>query len=155
MNRTYSFINDDRAVTEPYTDLPAIGLVVVGVLLFGYLLCSAYSACAAKAAYADMKDDLRTLALSLSADPGIALDGGASVLDAHKLDNISTTSEMIRKYGRPGETVAIQVAAGGFRWSSGSMDRVSAGYMLPVTVRLNDACCIAGTLTVIVAGGGR
>ena len=154
MSLTCSFIDDESAVTEPYTDLPAIGLVVVGVLLFGYLLCSAYSACAGKAAYADLKDDLRTLALALSADPGIALDGGASVLDAHKLDNIST-SEMIRKYGRPGETVAIQVSAGELRWSSGSMDRVSAGYMLPVTVRLNDARCMAGTLTVSVAGGGR
>ncbi len=154
MSLTYSFIDDDRAVTEPYTDLPAVGLVVVGVLLFGYLLCSAYSAYEAKACYADLKDDLRTLALALTADPGIALDGGASVLDAHKLDNIST-GEMIRKYGRPGETVAIEVTAGGLRWSSGSPGRVSAGYMLPVTVRLNDARCMAGTLTVSVAEGGR
>jgi hypothetical protein len=151
---TCSFIDDERAITEPYTDLPAIGLVVVGVLLFGYLLCSAYSASVAKAAYSDLKDDLRTLALAIAADPGIALDDVTSVLDAHKLDNIST-GDMIRKYGRPGETVAIRVAAGELCWSSGSMDRVSAGYLLPVTVRLNDARCMAGTLTVSVAGGGR
>lgn len=154
MNRTCSFINDDRAVTEPYTDLPAIGLVVIGVLLFGYLLCSAYSAYAAKTSYADLKDDLRTLALTISADPGIAVDGTASVLDAGKLNNLSATTDWLRKYGRPGEAVAIGVSAGEFRWSSGSMDRVSAGYVLPVVVRLNDARCLAGTMTVSVAGGG-
>ncbi len=93
---TSSFIDDDRGVTEPYTDLPAVGLVVVGILLFGYLLCSAYSAYAAKASYADMKEDLRTLAVALSGDPGIACEGGTAVLDARKLDNISAGGDWLR-----------------------------------------------------------
>lgn len=150
-----SFISDDRAITEPYTDLPAVGLVVVGVLLFGYLLCSTYSTWAAKASYADLKDDLRTLALTLSADPRIAVDGGMAALDAHKLDNISSTTDLLRQYGRPGGTVVLGVAAGDFRWASVPAGKVSAGYLLPVVVRLNDARCISGTMTVSVTEGGR
>jgi hypothetical protein len=150
-----SFISDERAVTEPYTDLPAVGLVVVGVLLFGYLLCSAYTAYASKTCYADLKDDLRTMAISLSGDPGIACEGSATVLDAHKLANLSADDGLLRKYGRPGEAVAIEVAAGTLRWSSGPVDTVTASYALPVSVRLNDARCVAGTLIVTLGEARR
>jgi hypothetical protein len=152
---TSSFISDERAVTEPYTDLPAIGIVVIGVLLFGYLLCSAYSAYASKTCYADLKDDLRTMAVALSGDPGMACEGSAMVLDAHKLANLSSDDELLRKYGRPGEAVAIEAAAGTLRWASRPVDTVTASYALPVSVRLNDAQCIAGTLVVTLGEAGR
>jgi hypothetical protein len=150
-----SFTSDDRGVTEPYTDLPALGLIAVGILLFGYLLCSAYSVYAAKACYADLKEDLRTLAVALSGDPGIACEGSATVLDAHKLDNLSADNDWLRKYGRPGEAIAIEIIAGRNQWTSGTLNKATAGYVLPVTVRLNDARCLAGTLKVSVSGGGR
>ncbi len=150
-----SFTSDDQGVTEPYTDLPAIGLVVVGVLLFGYLICSAYSAYASKTCYADLKDDLRTMAVALSGDPGIACEGGATVLDAHKLDNLSVDDTLLRKYGRPGEAVAIEVTAETFRWSSSPVETAIVGYVLPVSVRLNDARCIAGTLVVTLGEARR
>ncbi|HEY3274206.1 MAG TPA: hypothetical protein VGJ92_10615 [Methanocella sp.] len=142
-------------MTEPYTDLPAVGMVVIGILLFGYVLCSAYSAYESKAAYADLKDDLRTMAVALSGDPGIAVEGSATVLDAHKLANLSTDDDLSGKYGRPGEAVAIEVIAGVFRWSSNPVDRVAASYVLPVTVRLNDARCLAGTLILTVGEARR
>ena len=142
-------------MTEPYTDLPALGLVVVGVLLFGYLLCSAYSAYASEASYADLKDDLRTMAMALSGDPALACEGGTAILDARKLDNLSAGSDFLRRYGRPGQTVALEIIVDGGRWSAGTVDHAVAGYSLPVAVRLNDARCLAGTLTVSVAEGGR
>jgi hypothetical protein len=150
-----SFISDDLGVTEPYTDLPAVGMVVIGIILFGYVLCSAYSAYESKASYADLKDDLRTMAVALSGDPGIAGEGSATVLDAHKLANLSTDDDLLGKYGRPGETVAIEVTAGTFRWSSNPVGRVTASYVLPVTVRLNDARCLAGTLILTVGEARR
>jgi len=64
-----SFISDDRGVTEPYADLPAIGMVAIGVLLFGYLLFSAYAAYASTAQYADLKDDLHTVAVAPAIPP--------------------------------------------------------------------------------------
>jgi hypothetical protein len=148
-----SFIRDDRGVTEPYTDLPAVGLVVLGILLFGYLICSAYSTYAARSCYADMKDDLRTLAVALSGDPDIACEGVSTILDAQKLENLSVGNDLLRKYGRPGDTVTIEVTADRFRWTTGPLDRVTAGYVLPVTVRLNDARCAPGTMTVCVSEG--
>jgi hypothetical protein len=152
---TFSFINDERAVTEPYTDLPAVGLVVIGVLLFGYLLCSAYSAYESKACYADLKDDLRTMAVALAGDPEIACEGSAAILEAQKLDNLSANVDLLRKFGRPGEEVAIEVAAGTLRWSSSPVDTVTASYALPVSVRLNDARCLAGTLIVTLGDARR
>ena len=150
-----SLARDDRGVTEPYTDLPALGLVVVGVLLFGYLLCSTYSAYASETSHADLKDDLRTMAVAISGDPALACGGGTGILDARKLDNLSAGCDFLRKYGRPGQTVALEISVDGQRWSSGSVDHAAAGYSLPVAVRLNDARCLAGTLTLIVAEGGR
>lgn len=155
MSLTSSFTDDDSGVTEPYTDLPALGLVAVGILLFGYLLCSAYSAYSAKACYADLKDDLRTMAVALSADPGIACDGGAMILDAHKLDNMSVSGDFPLRYGRPGETVAVEIVAGRFTWTSRLAGKVTAVYALPVTVRLNDARCLPGTLTVSISEVSR
>jgi hypothetical protein len=148
-------ISDDRGVTEPYTDLPAVGLVVIGILIFGYMLGSAYSAYASKTCYADLKDDLRTMAVALSGDPGLACEGSATVLDAHKLANLSMNDDFLMKYGRPGETVAIEVATGTFRWSSSPVDTVAASYVLPVSVRLNDARCLAGTLIVTLGEARR
>jgi hypothetical protein len=148
---TSSFISDERGVTEPYTDLPALGLVVVGILLFSCLLCGAYSAYAAKACYADLKDDLRTMAVALTGDPTLACDGSAMVLDAHKLDNMSAGGDFLRKYGRPGDAVAIEIVAGNYHWTSEAIGKASAAYVLPVTVRLNDARCLAGTMKVSVA----
>jgi hypothetical protein len=146
---------DDRAVTEPYTDLPALGLVAVGILLFGYLLCSAYSAYEAKASYVDLKDDLRTMAVALSADPGITFDGISGIMDARKLDNLSLSASFLRKYGRPGEGVFIEIMADRHGWTSGASGKVTAGYALPVTVRLNDARCLPGTLTISLTEGMR
>jgi hypothetical protein len=150
-----SFTSDERGVTEPYTDMPALGLVVVGTLLFGYLLFSAYSACAAKTGYADLKDDLRTMAVALAGDPALACDGGTGVLAVQKMNNLSPCDDFLRKYGRPGESVAIEISAGGNLWASGLAGNAAAGYVLPVTVRLNDARCLSGTLTVKVAEGGK
>lgn len=148
-------MHDDRAVTGPYTDLPALGLVAVGILLFGYLLCSAYSAYEAKASYVDQKEDLRTMAVALSADQGIACEGTSVILDARKLDNLSSHGNFLHKYGRPGEGVSLEIVADRFAWTSGLSAKATAGYALPVTVRLNDARCLPGTLTVSLTGGTR
>jgi hypothetical protein len=148
-------MHDDRAVTEPYTDLPAIGLVAAGIPLFGYLLCSAYLAYEAKAGYVDLKDDLRTMAVALTTDPDIACEGTATVLDAGKLDNLSLRGDFLCKYGRAGEGVSMEIIADRFTWTSGPSSKATAGYALPVAVRLNDARCLPGTLTISLTEGMR
>ncbi|OPY30774.1 MAG: hypothetical protein A4E28_00132 [Methanocella sp. PtaU1.Bin125] len=149
------FLNDDRAVTEPYTDLPALGLVAIGVLLFSYMVLSAYSSYEAKTYYADRKDDLRTMAVAIAADTSVACSGMSWVLEAQKLDNLSVRTDVFQGYGCPGEQVAAGIEGGIFAWSGGRHGdgTRSASYRLPVAIKLNDALCVPGTLTVTASGG--
>lgn len=157
MSNTSSFSSDERGVTEPYTDLPALGLVAIGVLLFAYIIFSAYSSYEAKAYYADRKDDLRTMAMAIAADPSVAREDMSCVLEAQKLDNVSCRADVFRGYGIPGEKVTARVEGGIFAWSAGREDGNlrSASYRLPVTVRLNDARCVSGTLILTASEGGQ
>ncbi len=138
-----SFTVDERGATEPYTDLPALGIVAVGLIVFSFLLFSAYSSYASSAYYAGVRGDLRCMARVAACDPMIC--EGAGVLDAHKLDNASSGFNL----GYPGSAVQVTITAPGYRWrlGQGSHGR-SASYALPVSVKLNDARCIPGTLTV-------
>lgn len=156
MSRTSSFSSDDRGVTGPYTDLPALGLVAIGTLLFAYLMFSAYASYEAKAYYADRKEDLRTLAVAIAADPHIAWEGMSGMLDAQKLNNASCEPEAMADFGIPGENVYAMIEAGHLRWAVGKQESGgrSASYRLPITVRLNDAGCLSGTLTVTATEGG-
>ncbi|MGA9140456.1 MAG: hypothetical protein WBZ29_09545 [Methanocella sp.] len=144
-------------MTEPYTDLPALGLVAIGMLLFAYIIFSAYSSYEAKAYYADRKDDLRTLANAIAADPSVACEDMSCVLEAQKLDNVSGRTDVFRGYGIPGEKVKARIDGDIFAWSAGIQDSRarSASYRLPITVRLNDARSIPGTLTVTTSEAGR
>jgi hypothetical protein len=139
-----SFIGDDRAATEPYTDLPALGIVAVGLIIFSFLMLSAYSSYASSAYYAGVKEDLRNMARMAACDPSIC--DGAGTLDAHKLDNASNNGF---DHGYPGSAVQVTVEAPGYQWRLGRSSRGrSASYALPVSIGLNDARCMPGTLTV-------
>ncbi|WP_424357853.1 hypothetical protein [Methanocella sp. MCL-LM] len=146
----YLFTSDDRGMTEPYTDLPAIGLVSVGILLFGYLMTSAYQSYSSSAYYAQEMDDLRAIAVSMAGDPAIAADGSQGLLDAKKLDNTKALAEMTGRYGHPGSAVSVEIEAGEYHWSAGASGAGrSARYRIPVCVVLNDASTISGFLTVV------
>ncbi len=145
----YSYISDDHGATEPYTDLPAIGLVAIGILLFGYLMTSAYFTYASDAFYTQETDDLRAIAISIAGDPGLIVDGRSGVMGAKKLDDGLAMADLAGRYGRPGSKVEIRVEAGGHTWHAGETGRgVSASYRLPICVVLNDATAVSGYLTV-------
>jgi hypothetical protein len=144
-----SFIGDERGATEPYTDLPALGIVAVGLIIFSFLMLSAYSSYASSAYYAGVKGDMRNMARAVACDPVIC--DGAGMLDVHKLDNASKNGF---DYGYPGSAVQVTVKAPGYQWRVGRSSRGrSASYMLPVSIKLNDARCIPGTLTVTMWEG--
>lgn len=146
-----SFTSDDRGITEPYTDLPALGIITIGILIFCCLIFSAYSAYASGAYYVAEKEDLRTIALALSCDPVIAADGSAGILVPGKLGYASGMRDMLKNYGPPGTGVAASINAGKLTWELGREGRGrSASYRLPVSVALNDAMCVPGTLTITV-----
>lgn len=151
MSHTCSFTSDDRGATEPYTDIPALGLVTIGVVLFGFLLASAYSSYAAKAYCAAERDDLRAIAITLAGDPSIACDGLYGVLDARKLDRVTGAPDPLKKYGRPGSGVSVRVEADKLSWDIGRPGKGrSVPYRLGLTVALNDARAEPGFMTVTV-----
>jgi len=140
---------DERGVTEPYTALPSLGIVAVGFIIFLYMMMSAYSSYASSAYYASVKDSLMSRARSAASDPSLSCSPG--VMDARRLDNASKMDA-----GYPGSRVEYMVEAQGYswRWGEAPMGR-SASVQLAVSVRLNDARCVPGTLRVTMWEGWR
>jgi hypothetical protein len=138
---------DERGVTEPYTGLPSLGIVAVGFIIFLYMIMSAYSSYASSAYYASVKDGLMSMARYAAADPSLSYSPG--VMDARRLDNATKTDA-----GYPGSKVEYIVEAQGYswRWGRASVGR-SASVQLAVSVRLNDARCVPGTLRVTMWEG--
>jgi hypothetical protein len=143
----YSFINDDRGVTEPYTDLPSLAILAVGLMLFGFLILSAYTSYASSAYYAAIKGDLREVALAIESDPAIISEGHPGVIVASNIDRAGPGA--LSGYGHPGTVLQATIEAPGYRWQIGETSKgVSASYRMPITVMLNDARSLPGTLTI-------
>ena len=144
--RTCSFIRDESGVTEPYTDLPALGIVTIGLIFFVYLMYSAYSFYASSAYSSSIRGDLINIANTLSCDP-VLTDGMPGLMDARRMDNASVQD--FSKYGYPGSVVRVTVESSEYGCSMGNASTgKSASYRLPVSIALSDARCIPGTLTV-------
>lgn len=144
---TYSFTSDDRGVTEPYTDLPSLAILAVGLILFGFLILSAYTSYASSAYDAAVKGDLREVALAIESDPAIISEGHPGVLMASHIDTVGQAA--LSGYGHPGAILQATIEAQGYRWQIGEASNgVSASYRMPVTVVLNDARSLPGTLTI-------
>ncbi|WP_254591410.1 DUF7285 family protein [Methanocella conradii] len=123
--------------------------MAVGFILFLYMLLSAYSSYASSAYYASVKADLMSVARAAASDPLLSCSPG--VMDAHRLDNASSVDAC---YGYPGSAVEYTVEARGHSWRWGESSRGrSASCTLPVSVRLNDARCVPGTLKVTMWEG--
>lgn len=142
-----SLMRDERGATEPYTDLPALGIVAVGLIVFAYLVLSAYSSYAASAYYAGVRGDLRAIAHAAAADPELTY--APYTFEARKLDNATALQA---DYGH--RAVRMTVDAPGLRWSWGrASGGRAASCSLPVSVRLGDARCVTGTLKVTMWEG--
>ena len=110
-------------------------------------MLSAYSAYASSAYYAAVKGDLGSMARSLACDRTFT-DGSPGMLDARKLDNASNNNEIF-SYGYPGSSVLATVECTGHKWELGRQSSgKSASSRVPVSIVLNDARCVPGTLTV-------
>ncbi|WP_230743280.1 DUF7285 family protein [Methanooceanicella nereidis] len=143
----FSLVRDDSAMTGPYTDIPAVSMVAIGMILFCYIVMMAYSSYMSGVYYATTKDDIRAIASIVLHDPAIAFEGHPGVLDAVRMDGVK--DHFYPGIGYPGSTVTAVINAGEYSWEFGKEAKgKSISYMLPVSVRLNEARCIPGTLTV-------
>jgi len=147
-----SFINNERAIMEPYSDLPAMALAVVGFIVFIGIVTQAYVSFQEKAFIAENYQDAANLARKLSKD--ISLSGSSDTIDASMIENLDQ-KEFMKKYGKVYNFI-FKVEANSEERSyfrlikdpdiTESKYGISAS--LPVTVRINDVEELPGVLTV-------
>ena len=152
-----SFINDEKGLIEPYTELPAMALAVVGFIVFIALLTQAYTTYQEKSFIAGHYQDAANLARKLGRDSSLT-GGHPGVIDSGKLEKLDT-AELFRKYGSYYNFM--------FKIDSNSEHRsyniiiknpdygdskIGVSASIPITVRFNDVEEQPGTLTVKIWG---
>ncbi|MFZ3383790.1 MAG: hypothetical protein WA144_07695 [Candidatus Methanoperedens sp.] len=152
-----SFINDEKGLIEPYTELPAMALAVVGFIVFIALLTQAYSTYQEKSFIAGHYQDAANLARKLGRDSSLT-GGHPGVIDSGKLEKLDT-AELFRQYGSYYNFM--------FKIDSNSEYRsyniiiknpdygdskIGVSASIPITVRFNDVEEQPGTLTVKIWG---
>ncbi|HEY9247156.1 MAG TPA: hypothetical protein VIO11_09945, partial [Candidatus Methanoperedens sp.] len=95
-----SFINDNRGIVEPFTDLPSMALAVAGFIIFMAVVASAYTAYQQKSLVAENYQDASNLAEKLSKDRALAYSLRPDIMDAERIEEISKNpGELIQNYG--------------------------------------------------------
>jgi len=150
-----SFINDDKGMIEPYSELPAMALAVVGFIVFIAILTQAYTTYQEKSFIAGHFQDASNLARKLGKDSSL-IGTRPDIIDSGKLEALKNDpDEIIKKYGsyynfmfkvesNSGEkaySIVIKKADSG-------EPKAAVSASIPVTVELNDVEEIPGTLTV-------
>ncbi len=150
-----SFINNEKGVMEPYNDLPAMTLALVGFIIFMALLAQSYTAYQQKAFMAEHYQDAENLAEKLSRDG--ALTGGIpDVVDANKIEELNKNpDELMQKYGtyynfmfKVEINSAVRTYSRVIRNPYASESKIGVSASIPVTIKLNDVQELPGTLTV-------
>ena len=150
-----SFIRDEKGVIEPYSELPAMALAVVGFIVFIAVFTQAYAVYQEKSFIAGHYQDAANLAVKLASDG--SLEGSRpGIIDSVKLETLKNDpAEIFRKYGSyynfmfkvesysEKREYRIVIKNPEFNES-----KIGVSASIPVTVRLNDVEEQPGTLTV-------
>jgi hypothetical protein len=151
-----SFISDDRAVVEPHADMPAMALAVVGFIVFIAVMSQAYGAFQNKAFIAENYQDAANLAEKLSRDASLTGSLRPDVIDAAKLEELGNDpQELMKKYDAHYNFILkVEVDTESRTYTKIIKDpdisysKYGLSSSIPVTVRLNEAQELPGTLTV-------
>lgn len=151
-----SFISDERGVMEPHIDMPAMALAVVGFVVFIAVISQAFGAYQNKAFIAENYQDAMNLAEKLSRDSTLTGSVRPDVIDVERLEEIGKEpEELMQKYGAY-YNFMFKVEADSksltyikiIKNPEISESKYGISSSIPVTVRLNDAQELPGTLTV-------
>lgn len=148
-----SSLTRDDAVLEPYADLPAMALAVIGFTVFMAIITQAYNAYSEKAYISSYYEDAVSLAEKLSKDSLLTRN---SMLDAEKLESLTIPEikELTRKYGAYGFKLEVQAIAGEHSYRKVIKDpdmfepRLGVSASIPITLKLNEAQAAPGILAV-------
>jgi hypothetical protein len=150
-----SFINDENGIIEPYSELPAMALAVVGFIVFIAVLTQAYTTYQEKSFIAGHFQDASNLATKLGKDSSLT-GTRPGIIDSRKLESFKNDpDEIIKKYGSYYNFMFKVESNSGERAYSIVIKNLNSGEpkagvsaSIPVTVGLNDVEEIPGTLTV-------
>ena len=150
-----SFINNEKGIIEPYSELPAMALAVVGFIIFMAVLTQAYTTYQEKSFIAGHLQDASNLAKKLGIDSSLT-GTRPGIIDSGKIESIKNDpEEIIKKYGsfydfmvkvesNPGEreySIVIKKPDSG-------EPKMGVSASIPVTIGLNEVEEIPGILTV-------
>ena len=150
-----SFINDEKGMIEPYSELPAMALAVIGFIIFIAVLAQAYTTYQEKSFIAGHFQDASNLASKLGKDSSLT-GTRPGIIDSGKLETLKNDpDEIIRKYGSYYNFMFKVESNSGERAYSiiikkpdSAEPKAGVSASIPVTIRLNDVEEIPGTLTV-------
>ena len=146
-----SLIRSDDGITEPYSDLLAISLVLIGFLLFLLLVGGAYRSYASKTYAMEHCSDVNFLAQKFRVM--LASEFQEDLLDAEKLDRYQADSVRLLSSWNRKLGIQITVNAGKSFWAFGDEPElwiIRSSASIPVTVRMNPAQSLEGTLKVTI-----
>jgi len=150
-----SFINDEKGIIEPYSELPAMALAVVGFIVFIAVLTQSYTTYQEKTFIAGHFQDASNLAKKLGKDSSLT-GTRPDIIDSGKLESLKNDpNEIIKKYGSYYNFMfKVESNSGEKAYNiviknpDSGEPKAGVSASLPVTVALNDVEEIPGTLTV-------
>jgi len=148
-----SFFHDEKGLIEPYTELPAMALAVVGFIVFIAVVSQAYTAYQEKSFIAEHYQDAANLVQKLSRD-SMLTGGRPGIIDSGRLETLNT-AEIFQQYGSyynfmfkidsDSEKRTYSVV---FKDPDSGESKIGISASIPMTVRFNDVEEQPGTLTV-------
>ena len=144
------FTSDERAVVEPNSDLVAMALAVIGFVIFISVMAHTYQVYQEKTFIAQHYDDAVSLAGLLRNDPLLTVPGCPVLIDASRVESMDAgdINELRDKYAtRYNFSFKIEVPPT-YSKVVGTSEDLGVSASIPVTIRLNEAEEIPGTLTV-------
>ncbi|MCD6448339.1 MAG: hypothetical protein J7L58_04770 [Thermoplasmata archaeon] len=164
-NRLSSFINDNKGISEEFTSLPALAVVMIGFALFFAMIAGVYYQHNERVKSLDKYEMANFILEKLTSANGLLAEKGIIVggtIDKKKFegvgnsqDNIEAIIEESRIVGKEFGFKLVYWEEDGVQtieWTNipGDVDKVAASKQ--VAVRLNDAEIVLGVLTIIVWG---
>lgn len=144
------FTSDERAVVEPNSDLVAMALAVIGFVIFISVMAHTYQVYQEKTFIAQHYNDAASLAGLLRNDPLLTAPGRPDLIDAFRVESMGTKDfgELKERYGTRYDFSFKVEAPPTYSKVVGTSKDLGVSASIPVTIRLNEAEEIPGTLTV-------
>ncbi len=163
-NRLLLFINDRKGISEEFTSLPALAVVMIGFALFFTMMAGVYYQHNERVKSLDNYETANFVLEKLTSTNGLLAEKGiivGGVIDKEKFEIDGSKQHVIKTMIEESGIVGIEFGFKLVYWEKGekqppiewtnipdNVDKAAASKQ--VAVRLNDAEIVPGVLTVII-----